>query len=55
MTIACQSSVRVFLSIMGRLTNEQKAKIVRLREQNTNISQIVKILGECYEFDVLKR
>ena len=46
MTIACQSSVRVFLSIMGRLTNEQKAKIFRLREQNTNISQIVKILGE---------
>ena len=31
---------------MGRLTNEQKAKIVRLREQNTNITQIVKILGD---------
>ena len=31
---------------MGRLTNEQKAKIVRLRERNTNISQIVKILAE---------
>ena len=30
---------------MGRLTNEQKARIVRLREQNTNITQIVKILG----------
>ena len=30
---------------MCRLTNEQKAKIVRLREQNRN-SQIVKILGE---------
>ena len=31
---------------MGCLTNEQKAKIVRLRERNTNISQIVKILAE---------
>ena len=31
---------------MGRLTNEQKAKIVRLREQNANITQIVKILGD---------
>lgn len=31
---------------MGRLTNEQKAKIIRLRERNTNISQIVKILAE---------
>lgn len=31
---------------MGRLTNEQNAKFVRLREQNRNISQIVKILGD---------
>ena len=46
MIVALHSTVRAFLSIMGRLTNEQKAKIVRLREQNTNISQIVKILGD---------
>lgn len=46
MTVASQSTVRAFLSIMGRLTNEQKAKIVRLREQGRNISQIVKILGD---------
>ena len=46
MTVASQSTVRVFLSIMGRLTNEQKAKIVRLWEQSRNISQIVKILGD---------
>lgn len=45
MIVVLHSTVRAFLSIMGRLTNEQKAKIVRLREQNTNISQIVKILG----------
>lgn len=31
---------------MGRLTDEQKAKIVRLRDQNTNISQIVRILAQ---------
>ena len=47
MTVALHSAVRAFLLIMGRLTNEQKAKIVRQnREQNKNISQIVKILGD---------
>ena len=46
MTVASHSTIRAFLSIMGRLTSEKKAKIVRLREQNTNISQIVKILGD---------
>ena len=29
---------------MGRLTDEQKAKIVRLRDPNTNISEIARIL-----------
>jgi len=46
MTVASQSTVSLFLSIMGHLMNEQKAKIVRLREQNRNISQFVKILGD---------
>lgn len=41
-----ESNIVQVTSTMGRLTNEQKAKIVRLREQNTNISQIVKILGD---------
>ena len=31
---------------MGRLMDEQKGKIVRLRDQNTNISQIVRILAQ---------
>ena len=31
---------------MGRLTHEQKAKIVRLRERNKNISEIVRTLAE---------
>jgi len=30
---------------MGRLTHEQKAKIVRLRERNMNISEIVRTLA----------
>lgn len=38
--------LRSFFIIMGRLTNEQKAKIVRLRENNISISQIVRILAE---------
>ena len=31
---------------MGRLTHEQKAKIVRLRSKNKNICEIVRILAE---------
>ena len=31
---------------MGRLTDKQKAKIIRLRDQNTNISRIVRILAQ---------
>ena len=31
---------------MGRLTHEQKAKIVRLRERNMNISEIVRTLAD---------
>ena len=31
---------------MGRLTHEQKAKIVRLRSKNKNISEIVRILAD---------
>ena len=38
--------LRSFFIIMGRLTNEQKAKIVRLRENNISISLIVRILAE---------
>ena len=31
---------------MGRLTHEQKTKIVRLRERNMNISEIVRTLAD---------
>ena len=32
--------------IMGHLTHEQKAKIVRLRERNMNIGEIVRTLAD---------
>ena len=41
-----QRLILIHSTTMGRLTHEQKAKIVRLRSKNKNISEIVRILAD---------